>query len=231
MLFRSGASDIIVSKGKQIAGNLLEAASADIEFEAGVFRIAGTDRKIGIMEVAQAARDPAKRPAELTNGLEAEANFGVAGTFPNGCHIAEVEIDEGTGQVALVAYTVVDDMGRVINPMILEGQAHGGIAQGVGQALLENTVYDETGQLLTGSFMDYCMPRADNFPTIKFELNEVPCTTNPLGVKGAGEAGTVGAAPAVMNALVDAVKDLGIRHIDMPATPERVWQAINAAKA
>ena len=225
-----GASDIIVSKGKQVASNLLEAAAADIEFEAGVFRIVGTDRKVGIMEVAQAARNPAKRPADLGDGLEAEANIGVAGTFPNGCHIAEVEVDESTGQVALVAYTVVDDMGRVINPMILEGQAHGGIAQGVGQALLEHAVYDETGQLLSGSFMDYCMPRADDLPPIRFELNEVPCTTNPLGVKGAGEAGTVGAAPAVINALVDAVKDLGIRHIDMPATPERVWRAIAAAE-
>jgi len=225
-----GAAEIIVTKGKQVASNLLEAAAADIEFEAGVFRIAGTDRRVSIMEVAAAARDPAKRPAELGDGLEAEATFGVAGTFPNGCHIAEVEIDEGTGKVTLVNYTVVDDMGRVVNPMIVAGQAHGGIAQGVGQALLEHTVYDETGQLQSGSFMDYCMPRADDLPAIQFELNEVPCKTNPLGVKGAGEAGTVGAAPAVVNALVDALKDLGIRHIDMPATPERVWQAINGAR-
>ncbi|HYM30693.1 MAG TPA: xanthine dehydrogenase family protein molybdopterin-binding subunit [Candidatus Cybelea sp.] len=227
-----GAADIIVAKGKQVAGHLLEAASVDIEFDAGTFRVAGTDRKVGIMDVAQAARDPKNLPAGAPAGLEAESNFAASGTFPNGCHIAEVEVDPDTGQVALVGYTVVDDMGRVINPMIVAGQVHGGIAQGVGQALLEQAVYDDaSGQLLTGSFMDYCMPRADDLPAFRFQLNEVPCTTNPLGVKGAGEAGSVGAAPAVINALVDALKEFGVTNVDMPATPERVWRAVHARRA
>ena len=146
-------------------------------------------------------------------------------------HLAVVLVDPETGRVQLVGYTVVDDMGRVINPMILEGQAHGGIAQGVGQALIEHTAYDAGGQLLSGSFMDYGLPRADDFPDIGFQLNVVPCATNVLGVKGAGEAGTVGAAPAVMNALVDALAELGVKHLDMPATPEVVWRAIQDAKA
>ncbi len=224
-------AEIVINKGKDMAGHVLEAAPADIEFNAGEFRIVGTDRKIAILELAQIARDPARRPRGLEGGLDADAAFAVTtGTYPNGCHIAEVEVDEATGRVQVVRYTVADDMGRVINPMIVEGQVHGGIAQGIGQALLEHTVYDRDGQLVSGSFTDYCMPRADDLPFFTFELNEVPCATNPLGVKGAGEAGAVGAAPAVINALLDAVKDLGIRHIDMPATPERVWRAIRAAK-
>ena len=224
-------AEIVINKGKDMAGHVLEAAPADIEFNAGEFRIVGTDRKIAILELAEIARDPARRSPGLEGGLDADAAFAVTtGTYPNGCHIAEVEVDEATGRVQVVRYTVADDMGRVINPMIVEGQVHGGIAQGIGQALLEHTVYDRDGQLVSGSFTDYCMPRADDLPFFTFQLNEVPCATNPLGVKGAGEAGAVGAAPAVINALLDAVKDLGIRHIDMPATPERVWRAIRAAK-
>ena len=226
-----GASEQIITKGKLMAGHLLEAPVVDIEFDAGSFRIAGTDRAIGIIELAKAAQDPAKRPPGMEQNLDGEFNMAIGvGTFPNGCHIAEVEVDEGTGKVDLVGYTVVDDMGKVINPMIVEGQVHGGIAQGVGQALLEHTVYDETGQLLSGSFMDYCLPRADDMPAVRFQLHEVPCTTNPLGVKGAGEAGTVGAAPSVINAVINALQDLGVRNIDMPATPERVWQAMQAAR-
>ncbi|WP_119420536.1 xanthine dehydrogenase family protein molybdopterin-binding subunit [Desertibaculum subflavum] len=226
-----GAADKVIDKGRQIAGHLLETATADIEFAQGRFRIAGTDRGLSLFDVAQAARDPAKRPAGMEGGLDADEVFKVAGTFPNGCHIAEVEVEPDTGRVQLVGYTVVDDMGRVINPMILEGQAHGGIAQGVGQALIEHTAYDANGQLLSGSFMDYGLPRADDLPDIGFQLNVVPATTNVLGVKGAGEAGTVGAAPAVMNALVDALAEYGVTHVDMPATPEAVWRAIRGAKA
>jgi carbon-monoxide dehydrogenase large subunit len=225
-----GAADKVIEKGKQMAGHMLETAVADIEFAQGRFRIAGTDRGLSLFEVAEAARDPAKRPPGMEGNLDADEVFKVAGTFPNGCHIAEVEVDPDTGRVQIDRYTVVDDMGRVINPLILEGQAHGGIAQGVGQALIERTAYDDGGQLLTGSFMDYGLPRADDLPDISFQLNIVPATTNPLGVKGAGEAGTVGAAPAVMNALVDALAELGVTHVDMPATPEAVWRAIQQAK-
>ncbi|MCW5729392.1 MAG: xanthine dehydrogenase family protein molybdopterin-binding subunit [Alphaproteobacteria bacterium] len=222
-----GASEQVIEKGRVMAGHLLEAAPVDIEFGSGQFRIAGTDRKIGILDVAAAARDPARRPKDLDGGLDSDAKITAQGTFPNGCHIAEVEIDPETGRVAVVAYHVVDDMGRVINPLIVEGQVHGGIGQGIGQALLERTLYDaESGQLLTGSFMDYTLPRADDLPDIDFQLNEVPCRTNPLGVKGAGEAGSVGAPQAVINAICDALAPLGIEHIDMPATPEKVWRAI-----
>jgi len=226
------ASEKVVEKGKLMAGHLLEAAAVDIEFSRGEFRIAGTDRKIGIMEVAKAAGDAARRPKELEGGIDGDAKIVSPGTYPNGCHIAEVEVDPETGRVQVVGYTVVDDMGKVVNPTIVAGQVHGGIAQGLGQALLEHTVYDdETGQILSGSFMDYGLPRADDMPDIRFELNEVPCKTNPLGVKGAGEAGSVGAPQAVINALVDALKDFGVEHIDMPATPERVWRAIHMRAA
>ena len=150
-------------------------------------------------------------------------------TFPSGCHIAEVEIDPDSGVTMILRYTVVDDFGAVINPLLLEGQVHGGVAQGIGQALLEETVYDNSGQLLTGSFMDYAMPRADNLPNISFATRNTPCKANPLGVKGAGEAGAVGAPPAVINAIIDALHEKGVKHVDMPATPKRVWEALNAA--
>ncbi len=226
-----GAADTVIEKGKAMAGHLLEAAASDIEFVAGQFRITGTDRGMSLLDVAAAAKDASKRPAGMEGGLDAEQVLNLQGTFPNGCHIAEVEVDPDTGRVQTVAYSVVDDMGRVINPMIVEGQAHGGIAQGLGQALLENAAYDRNGQLLSGSFMDYGMPRADDMPDIGFELNVVPCVTNILGVKGAGEAGTVGAAPAVMNAIIDALSELGVTKLDMPATPEAVWRAIHGARA
>jgi aerobic carbon-monoxide dehydrogenase large subunit len=225
------ASLKIIDKGKQIAANLLEAAAVDIEFGDGAFRIVGTDRHVDLFEVAKAAKDPAKLPPGMEPGLDTTQVQNPAGaTYPNGCHIAEVEIDPDSGVTTILRYTVVDDFGVTINPMLLEGQVHGGLAQGIGQALLEETVYEEdSGQLVTGSFMDYALPRADNLPRFSFETRNVPCKANPLGVKGAGEAGAIGAPPALINAIVDATYAKGVRHIDMPATPSRVWQALHAA--
>ncbi len=222
----------IIDKGRKIAAHRLEAAEADIQFADGQFQIAGTDRRIGITEVAKAAFDPYSLPREIEPGLDESAHFmPAASTFPNGCHVCELEVDPDTGITTLLRYVVVDDFGKVVNPLLLAGQVHGGIAQGVGQALLEGCVYDEkSGQLVTGSFMDYCMPRAYDLPTIEFEFNVIPCTTNPLGIKGAGEAGAIGAPPAVINALVNALSELGIDNIDMPATPRRVWEAIQQAR-
>ncbi|MFQ5534588.1 MAG: xanthine dehydrogenase family protein molybdopterin-binding subunit [Sphingomonadales bacterium] len=225
----------VVRKGVILAAHELEAAAADIEFENGAFRIVGTDRLVGVMELAERARDPLRLPEGLKdrfeNGLDAVGNFEPdAPTFPNGCHICEVETDPDTGVLTIERYTVVDDFGRVINPLVVEGQVHGGVAQGIGQALMEDCVYDEaSGQLMTGSFMDYCMPRADDLPFIDFRTNEVPCTTNPLGVKGCGEAGTIGAMPAVVNAVLDALADRGVSDIDAPLTPQRIWQALREA--
>ena len=221
----------IVEKGRKIAAHKLEASEADIEFNEGVFSIAGTDRRISIREVAEAAFAPGL-PKDIEPGFDEKAHFQPpASTFPNGCHVCELEVDPDTGGSTLIRYVVVDDFGTVVNPLLLEGQVHGGVTQGVGQALLEGCVYDrESGQLVTGSFMDYCMPRADNLPPIEFGYNVVRSTTNPLGIKGAGEAGAIGAPPAVINALVDALSDYGIEHIDMPATPERVWAAIQQAR-
>ncbi|HLI11134.1 MAG TPA: xanthine dehydrogenase family protein molybdopterin-binding subunit [Alphaproteobacteria bacterium] len=226
-------ADKVLEKAKKIAAHLLEANELDVEFKEGVFAIAGTDRRMTIDEVAKAAFDAKRLPAGMTPGLEDKVHhMPAAPTYPNGCHICEVEIDEATGIVEVVRYHVVDDFGVVVNPILLAGQVHGGIAQGVGQALLERTVYDpESGQLLAGSFMDYDMPRADNLPEIVFATHNVPSTANPLGVKGAGEAGAIGAPPAVINAVVDALAELGIRHVDMPATPETVWRLIAGAKA
>jgi carbon-monoxide dehydrogenase large subunit len=225
------ASLKIIDKGKQIAANLLEASAIDIEFGDGQFRVAGTDRHVDLFEVATAATDPAKLPPGMAPGLDTTQFQNPAGaTFPNGCHIAEVEIDPASGVTSILRYTVVDDFGAVVNPLLLEGQVHGGVVQGIGQALLEETVYDEAGQLLSGTFMDYALPRADNLPFFSFTTRNVPCKTNPLGVKGAGEAGAIGAPPAVINAVVDALHEkAGVRHIDMPATPRRVWQALRAA--
>jgi carbon-monoxide dehydrogenase large subunit len=185
------------------------------------------------MEVAKAARDPAKLPAGMEPGLDTtHTRVPPAQTFPNGCHIVEVEIDPNTGATAIDRYTIVDDFGRTINPLMLEGQVHGGIVQGIGQALLEHAVYDnDSGQLLSGSFMDYAMPRASDIPSFAFSTHNVPTKGNPLGVKGAGEAGAVGAPPAVINAVVDALnRRAGVRHIDMPATPRRVWEALQSAQ-
>ncbi|MEX2649670.1 MAG: xanthine dehydrogenase family protein molybdopterin-binding subunit [Alphaproteobacteria bacterium] len=228
-----GAADRIVAKGKRIAAHVLEASEADLEFADGRFRVAGTDRVRTIAEVAKASFDLASLPPGVDPGLDESFFYRrQANAYPNGCHVCEVEIDPETGAVTIVRYTVVDDFGRVLNPMIVAGQVHGGIAQGIGQAMLEHTVYDPaSGQLLSGSFMDYAMPRADDLPWIDFTTNEVPCTGNPLGVKGCGEAGTIGACPAFVNALLDALAPLGVRTIDMPATPERVWRAIRAAEA
>ena len=226
------AADKVIEKGRKIAAHMLEAADSDIAFDAGVFVVAGTDRSLDLIEAAKTAYQPAKLPPEIEPGLDEIAQyFPTAPTFPNGCHICEVEVDEETGVVEVVRYVVVDDVGTVINPLLLKGQIHGGVAQGLGQALMERIVFaDDSGQLVTGSFMDYCMPRADDMTPIDVESNGVPTDVNPLGVKGAGEAGTVGALPAVMNAVIDALKPLGIRDLDMPATSERVWRAIGEAK-
>jgi carbon-monoxide dehydrogenase large subunit len=224
------ASDKVIAKGKAYAAQVFEAASADITFKEGVFAVAGTDRTIGIMELAQKARTMAV--PGLEGGLDADATVRVnAWTFPNGCHIAEVEVDPETGTTEVVAYNIVDDFGFVLNPMLVEGQVHGGVVQGIGQALLERTVYDEAGQLLSGSLMDYSLPRADNMPSFDFSTIEVRCRNNPMGVKGCGEAGSVGSPAAVINAIIDALAPHGVKAIDMPATPERVWGAIHKRAA
>ena len=222
------ACDKIVEKGKKIAAHLLEASVDDIEYAAGNFTVAGTDRTKNIAEIAFAAYVPSDYPLEeLEPGLEEGAFYDPGNfTFPAGCHICEVEIDPDTGVVEIVNFSAVDDFGTVINPMIVEGQVHGGIAQGVGQALYESAVYDDAGQLLTGSYMDYQMPRADDVPSYNVGLNHTPCPHNPLGVKGCGEAGAIAAPAAVMNAVTSA---LGIQNMDMPATAEKVWRAAQAA--
>ena len=224
------ASDKIIEKGKRIAAHMMEAAASDIEFGDGEFRVAGTDRRVSIAQVAKVAYIPSQIPKDMETGLMETASFAPEiPTFPNGCHICELEIDPETGVSTLERYTVVDDVGTVINHLTLEGQIHGGIVQGIGQVFSEHVRYDpETGQLLTGSFMDYGLPRADNTCDFDMESQPVPTGTNPLGVKGAGEAGNVGALPAIMNAVVDALAPLGIRHMDMPATPEKVWRAIHS---
>jgi carbon-monoxide dehydrogenase large subunit len=225
------AADKVIAKGKRIAAHLLEAAEADVVFGDGRFGVTGTDRGVAITEVARAAFQPAQLPPGLEPGLYETGTFvPKQDTWPNGCHVAEVEVDPDTGAVELVGYVVVDDVGTIVNPLTLEGQIHGGVAQGAGQALMEEVVYDrESGQLLTASFMEYAMPRADTFPEMVVGSNPVPTELNPLGAKGAGEAGTVGALPVVMNAVMDALAPLGVRHLDMPATPERVWCAIQEA--
>jgi aerobic carbon-monoxide dehydrogenase large subunit len=225
------ASRQVIERGKEIAGVVLEAAAADIEFGRGRFTIAGTDRSIGLLELAQKLRAGLKPPAELPQSLDvALATNSPPSAFPNGCHIAEVEIDPETGAVAVVRYAMVNDFGTLLNPLLAEGQAHGGIVQGIGQALMERTVYDAEGQLLSGSYVDYAMPRAGDAPMFDFLSHPVPAKSNVLGVKGCGEAGCAGALPSVMNAVIDALAPYGIRHIDMPATPERVWRAIRAAR-
>ena len=220
----------VIERGRKAASEALEAAPADIVFEAGRFAIAGTDRGMGIMELAATQRAKAVKGEEATTLDAAEVAEIKAHTFPNGCHVAEVEVDPETGVIALVRYSVTDDFGKAVNPMIVRGQVHGGVAQGFGQAVLERTAYDpSSGQLLSGSLMDYAVPRADDLPDIEVDLVEIPCGTNPLGVKGAGEAGAVGSPPAVINAVVDALSPLGITHVDMPATPEQIWRAVAKA--
>ena len=220
----------VIARGIEAAADALEASAADIRFEAGSFRIAGTDRAIGLLDLAARQRARARVDASVPLLDVAEVAEIAAGTYPNGCHIAELEVDPATGATSLLRYLVADDMGTVINPLIVTGQIQGGVAQGMSQAMLERTEYDaQSGQLVTASFMDYALVRADELPDIEVELVQVPCTTNPLGVKGAGEAGAVGSPPAMINALLDALAEDGVRAIDMPATPERIWRAIAAA--
>jgi carbon-monoxide dehydrogenase large subunit len=224
------AADAIIEKAKPVASFLLEANTDDLEFHDGDFCVAGTDRKVNLREIARWTHHPARLPAHLRVGLEASSYFAAEPpAFPNGCHICEVEIDPDTGEVVTDRYTAVDDFGRLINPLIVNGQVHGAIAQGLGQAIGENMIYDDAGQLVTASFMDYAVPRASNLPSFTVAFNEEPCRTNPLGVKGAGEGGCVAAPPAVINAVLDALRPLGIRHIDMPATPDRLWKALTRA--
>jgi carbon-monoxide dehydrogenase large subunit len=224
------AAEKIVAKGRRIAAHMMEAGEHDIEFERGRFVVAGTDKAIDLTQVARAAFMPARLPPKTEPGLFETGTFsGGERTYPNGCHISEVEVDAETGAVALVRYTAVDDVGHIINPLLVEGQLHGGIAQGVGQALMENITYDASGQLVSGSFMDYAMPRADHFCTFTLGENEVPTKTNPLGVKGAGESGTVGALSSVMNAVNHALAQIGAPYVQMPATAEKVWRAMRAA--
>jgi carbon-monoxide dehydrogenase large subunit len=221
----SKALDKIEAKAKKVAAHVMEAAEADVEFKNGTFSVKGTDKKMAFGEVALAAYVAHKFPtSEVEPGLKEGAfhdptNF----TFPAGCHICELEVDADTGVVQVVDWVAVDDFGNIINPMIVEGQVHGGIAQGVGQALTEGVVYDEGGQLLTGSYMDYCMPRADNLPTLRLDFTKTECPSNPLGIKGCGEAGAIAAPAALMNALTNA---LGVKDVPMPATPQTVWKAM-----
>jgi carbon-monoxide dehydrogenase large subunit len=227
------AADRLIDKGRKIAAHIMEAGVDDIVFDKGKFTIAGTDRSTGIVDVAKQSFEASHLPADLEVGFSERANFGPPGcaTFPSGAHYCEVEIDKETGEVALTRYVAVDDVGRVLNPLLCEGQIHGGIVQGAGQALMEDLVYDRaTGQLLTGSFQDYAMPRADDF--CHFELANNPTLTdrNPLGVKGVGEAGTLCAIPAVMNAVNDALAYVGASSIEAPAAPERVWRALRSVR-
>ena len=221
--------EALLNKGKTIAATVLETAETDIEYRDGRFGVVGTDRSITLFDLAARAKEMKKR-GEIPEDLDTKTNAETPLTFPNGCHIAEVEIDPKTGEMALVAYAAVDDCGRPLNTMIVEGQTHGSIAQGLGQAMLENAIYDSSGgQLVTGSFMDYAMPRASDMPAFKDAIHSVPATTNPLGVKGAGEAGTTAAIAAVMNAIADAIPGGAGAHLDMPATPEKLWQACQRA--
>ncbi|HKD24830.1 MAG TPA: xanthine dehydrogenase family protein molybdopterin-binding subunit [Xanthobacteraceae bacterium] len=221
----------VVEQGKQIASHVLEAAAADIEFANGRFIIAGTDRSIDLLELSAALRAGIELPDDAPKTLDVKlASEPVPSAFPNGCHVAEVEIDPETGVIEVVKYSSANDFGTVINPMLVEGQMHGGLVQGIGQVLMENVVYDGEGQPITGSFMDYAIPRAADVPSFVTEHHPVPATTNPLGVKGCGEAGCAGAMVAVPNAIIDALSDYGIRDIDMPMTAEKVWRAINATR-
>ena len=223
--------EALLAKGKTIAAAVLEAADTDIEYRAGRFNVVGTDRAISLFDLAARAKEMKQR-GEIPEDLDTKVNAETPLTFPNGCHIAEVEIDPATGALALVSYAAVDDCGNALNPMIVEGQVHGSIAQGLGQAMMESAVFDTSGgQLVTGSFMDYAMPRADDLPLFKDAMHLVPATTNPLGVKGAGEAGTTAAIAALMNAIADAIPGGAGAHLDMPATAEKLWHACRQAEA
>ena len=224
------ASALVVEKGRLAASYMLETSTADIEFDAGRFTVAGTDRGIGIMELAARLRESHSLPSEIPASLDVTHVFDQAPmAYPNGCHVCELEIDPDTGLTRFINYTAVNDFGVIVNPMLVAGQSHGGIVQGIGQILHEQVAYSEEGQLLSGSFMDYGLPRADDLPDFEILSHPIPCTTNPLGAKGCGEAGCAGSLPAVMNALVDALRPLGVTHLDMPVTPEKLWRAIHAA--
>ena len=227
------AADQIIEKGRRIAAHVLESSVDDVVFSDGKFTIAGTDRSIDIAGVARVSYAQVNWPPELGVGLEGIGGFTPpTPNYPNGCHICEVEIDPDTGRVRVDRYCAVDDVGRVINPLLLEGQVHGGVAQGLGQALMECVTFKSpSAQIVTGSFMDYAMPRAHDIPSIEVGVHDVPCKTNALGVKGAGEAGCVGAPPAVISAILDALGPLGVTDISMPATSERIWRAIRDARA
>jgi len=227
------ASEKIIERGRRIASHMLEAAADDIVFDHGSFKVAGTDRAVRIEDVAVTSYRVHGLPVGEEVGLWAQAMIAPDNiTYPNGCHVCEVEVDPETGTVDVVGYIVVDDVGTVVNPLMVKGQIHGGIAQGLGQALMEAVSYEpESGQMLTASYMDYGMPRARDFPDIDVHSNPVPTATNPFGVKGVGEAGTVGALPAVVAAVLDAIKPLGVTQLEMPASPQRIWQAIQAARA
>ncbi|MGB7078927.1 MAG: molybdopterin cofactor-binding domain-containing protein, partial [Xanthobacteraceae bacterium] len=225
------AADLVIEKGKKIASHMLETAEDDIAFAAGRFIVKGTDRSVGIFDTARAAADGGNLPDDLRGPLAATSDETIKQLgFPYGAHVCEVEIDPQTGAVAIVRYTAVDDVGRAINPMVVHGQTHGGAAQGIGQALWELCAYDAQGQLLSASFMDYAMPRADLLPSFTTDISEVLTPTNRLGVRGAGEGGTTGALGAVVNAVVDALAEFGVTHIEMPVTPEKIWRAIHSAK-
>jgi CO/xanthine dehydrogenase Mo-binding subunit len=228
------AADAVIARGKAMAAALMEAAPDDIEFKAGTFTVAGTDKRMAIGDAARAFFAPAGPVIKLGLGLEGVGTYsgvpGGAPNYPNGCQVCEVEVDPETGAVRIDRFVAVDDVGMVINPMICEGQIHGGIAQGVGQALVESVIYEQSsGQLMTGSFLDYAMPRADDLPSVVSDFVEIPAKTNPLGIKGIGEAGTIAAPPTVVNAVLDALRELGVAHLDMPLTPARIWQAIRTA--
>ena len=221
-----GITDIVIEKGKTIAAYNMDVNLESVEFEGGEFYSAGSNTRMAFAEVALASYTAQSFPTdEIEPGLKADAFFDPPDfTFPDGCHICEVEIDPETGSTDILNFVAVDDFGTVINPMIVHGQMHGGVAQGIGQALHEHAIYDESGQLVTGSFMDYCLPRADDLPSFLTEFSNTPTPNNPIGMKGCGEAGAIGAPPAVINAIVNA---LDIDHIDMPATPLKIWSMIN----
>jgi aerobic carbon-monoxide dehydrogenase large subunit len=226
-----GASKLIIEKGKRAAAHLMEAAEGDIEFANGHFTIAGTDRSIDIMDLAKRVRE-GEMPEGVPSSLDVDhTSEPVPSTFPNGCHVAEVEIDPETGIVQVVRYTGVNDFGTIVNPLLVAGQLHGGVAQGIGQAFMECVSYDANGQPITGSFMDYALPRAEDIPLMEIGDHPVPAKTNPLGTKGCGEAGCAGSLSTLTNAVLDALSEIGVTHIDMPLTPERVWRAIQDAKA
>ena len=223
------ASDQVIEQGRKLAGQFLEAAEVDITFDEGSFRVAGTDRAVSLLDLAARTRTADQLPADLPTTLDAELISDTPpSSFPNGCHVVEVEIDPDTGETVLQRYTAVDDFGVLINPLLVSGQVHGGVVQGIGQALMEATVYDGAGQLVSGSFLDYTLPRAEAIPPLVVGYHPVPATTNPLGAKGCGEAGVTGALPAVINAILDALAQRGVRQIDMPATPERIWTALQS---